>query len=91
MNRFYTFGQAYLFPQDVFRWALESVCAVVYDQHLGCMDPNLPSDSWQQQFIDSLHAAFDVFMTLLFHPKEKMAEKLNIETKAWKKFRDSLM
>ena len=77
--------------QDMYRWALESVCAVLFDQHLGCLDPNLKSDSWQQKFIDSMNTAFSVMITLMVHPKEKIAEYLNIETKAWKTLKDNLM
>jgi len=77
--------------QDVFCWALESICAVVYDHQIGFMDPNLSKESWQRKFIDSMDAVFDVILTLCLHPKEKIAEKLNIETKAWKTFRENLM
>ena len=55
------------------------------------MDPNLQSDAWQKKFIESMHEAFGNIMTLMFHPKEKIAEKLNIETTAYKTFRDNLM
>jgi len=72
--------------QDVYRWALESVCAVVYDQRIGSMDPNLPSDAWQKKFIKSFNQMLPLMFTLLFHPKEKLMEKCGIRSKTWKQF-----
>ena len=68
----------------MFSWALESVCAVVFDRRIGCLAPDLASDSWQMRLITSLHDAFEVFLKLMFHPREKIMEKCGIESKTWK-------
>ena len=72
--------------QDIYQWALESVCAVVYDCHIGSMDPNLPADSWQHQFIDSFNFIINVFLKLFFDPREKIMEKCGIRSKTWQEF-----
>ena len=70
----------------MFCWALESVCAIVFDRHMGCLDPDLASDSWQMHFIESFHDAMGVIFKLMLDPREKIMEKCGIQSKTWKFF-----
>jgi len=83
-------GKHPLIIKDVYRWALESVCAVVYDKQIGCMDLNLASDSWQQEFIDSFQRANGLMLKLFFDPREKVMEKCGIRSKTWNTFSNSM-
>ncbi|XP_065167350.1 probable cytochrome P450 49a1 [Atheta coriaria] len=46
------------FLSEIYKWALESVARVALDRRLGCLDPNLASDSESQKIIDSINVFF---------------------------------
>lgn len=72
--------------KDVFRWALESVCAVAFDRRIGCLDPDLKKNSWQQEFVDSIHNVFENIIPLSLNPRHQWAHSLGYKTKKWKQF-----
>jgi cytochrome P450 len=72
--------------QEMYRWALESVCAVVFDRRMGCLDPNLKKNSWQQIFVDTLHKMFESMASLILNPRHTWAYSLGYKTKKWKAF-----
>jgi len=76
--------------QDAYRWALESVSAVVFDQQMGCMDPDLPTDSWQQQFITAFQTANGLMLKLGVDPRELLMHKCGMRSKAWNRFFNSM-
>ena len=76
--------------EDVRRYALESICTVVYDKRLGCMDPDLASDSWQQKFIDSVNDAFQANFSLSLNPVYRIFDKIGYESSKLRLFNKSM-
>lgn len=76
--------------QELFRYSLEAVCAIVFDNRLGCMDPNLAPNSWQQQFIDSVHSSFDTSFSLALNPVYRLHDKFGYKGKKQLKFEESM-
>ena len=72
------------------KWALESVCAVVFDRKLGCLDPALPEDSWQRKFIVSVTTALTDSLSLALNPIHEMYRKLGLESPTEKRFDASM-
>ena len=68
------------------KWSLESVCTVIFDRKLGCMDPNLAADSWQKKFIDSVTLALHHSLSLGINPIHKIFNMVGLETKTEKEF-----
>ena len=66
---------------DIFRYALESVCAIVFDRRLGCMDADLKADSWQLEFINSVHEAFQALFSLNVNPKYRFFNAIGYKAK----------
>ena len=75
--------------EDVYRFALESICTVIYDRRLGCMDPNLASDSWQQEFINTVKT-LNASQFLFLIPKYKLYDKIGYESSAVREYYKSL-
>ncbi|KAL7643981.1 UNVERIFIED_CONTAM: hypothetical protein RMT77_005994 [Armadillidium vulgare] len=48
------------FQQEIYKWALESVGTVALNRRLGCLNPNLPSDSEQEKLINSVNNMFEL-------------------------------
>ncbi|XP_060529813.1 probable cytochrome P450 49a1 [Cylas formicarius] len=46
------------FLYEIYKWALESVARVSLNTRLGCLSPNLPSNSESQRIIDSINTFF---------------------------------
>ncbi|KAB7499513.1 putative cytochrome, mitochondrial [Armadillidium nasatum] len=52
------------FQQEIYKWALESVGTVALNRRLGCLNPNLPSDSEQEKLINSVNNMFELLNIL---------------------------
>ncbi|CAH1364460.1 hypothetical protein MTP99_000840 [Tenebrio molitor] len=46
------------FLSEIYKWALESVARVSLDTRLGCLEPNLSTNSESQRIIDSINTFF---------------------------------
>ncbi|CAH0551466.1 unnamed protein product [Brassicogethes aeneus] len=73
-------------PEDflmlLHKWALESVAVVAIDERLGCLDPNLPPDSPQNKYVDSVLEMLDLVYYLDILPSMWKY----YSTKRWKRF-----
>nr|UZE89892.1 cytochrome P450 CYP12AS1 [Chrysoperla zastrowi sillemi] len=52
------------FLNELFRWSLETVCAIALDTRLGCLDPNMSHDSEAQKMIDASVEMFECIYEL---------------------------
>ncbi|KAL6431239.1 hypothetical protein ACFW04_007137 [Cataglyphis niger] len=52
------------FKNELYKWALESMCSIALDCRLGCLKSNLAADSEQQIMINSVHKMFDLMYRL---------------------------
>ena len=68
------------------KWAFESVCTIVFDQRLGCLDPTLPADSWQSKFISSVLACMEDGVSLTINPVHKIYNKFGKQSPKEKRF-----
>lgn len=51
------------FQEDLYRWALESICLIMLDARIGCLDPaNLVPESDASRLIDAAHETIDAVM-----------------------------
>ncbi|XP_054722757.1 probable cytochrome P450 301a1, mitochondrial [Uloborus diversus] len=52
--------QVPLFLNELFKWALESVTYILFEQRLGCLEDNLSPDSVAQQYIQAVNSFFQL-------------------------------
>ncbi|XP_070157451.1 probable cytochrome P450 12b2, mitochondrial [Polyergus mexicanus] len=52
------------FKNELYKWALESICSIALDCRLGCLKSDLAPDSEQQIMINSVHKMFDLMYRL---------------------------
>ncbi|XP_005101463.1 1,25-dihydroxyvitamin D(3) 24-hydroxylase, mitochondrial isoform X2 [Aplysia californica] len=71
--------------QELFKWALESACLVLYDRRLGCLSSHPQPSSLT--FIKAVQEMFRLTGELVFYPPA--LGKL-IRPRAWKAFRDNM-
>ncbi|CAH0551467.1 unnamed protein product [Brassicogethes aeneus] len=64
------------------KYAMESIGAIALDQRLGCLDPNLPKDSPQNQYVESVLEIFELFYHLEILPSAWET----ISTPKWRSF-----
>ncbi|XP_019645640.1 PREDICTED: cytochrome P450 27C1-like [Branchiostoma belcheri] len=64
---------------ELFKWALESICSVLFNERMGYLQDNIPQDA--QDFIQAMHTIFLTTNTLLF-PETDVHRFLR--TKPWK-------
>ncbi|XP_070561094.1 probable cytochrome P450 CYP44 [Ptychodera flava] len=75
-------GEVPDFQNEIYKWSLESVCSVVMDTRLGCLEKNLDSNSEAQLMIDATGDFFTYLNKLVFgFPLYKF-----ISTPSWRKF-----
>ncbi|KAL7643898.1 UNVERIFIED_CONTAM: hypothetical protein RMT77_005907 [Armadillidium vulgare] len=48
------------FLNEIYKWALESIGIVALNRRLGCLEPNLPSDSKQIRLINTVNNMFEL-------------------------------
>ncbi|KMQ98129.1 cytochrome p450 12a2 [Lasius niger] len=48
------------FRNELYKWALESICSIALDCRLGCLKSNLAADSESQIMINCVHDIFDL-------------------------------
>ncbi|XP_078595814.1 1,25-dihydroxyvitamin D(3) 24-hydroxylase, mitochondrial-like isoform X1 [Branchiostoma floridae x Branchiostoma japonicum] len=65
---------------ELFKWALESISAVLFNERMGLLQDNIPQDA--QDFINGMHDAFDS-LTRAMTPDARLHKLLN--TKSWQK------
>ena len=68
------------------KWSLESVCSVIFDRKLGCLDPELAPDSWQRKYIESVTTAVNLTISLGLNPVHKLYHMVGMESKLEKTF-----
>lgn len=71
---------------DISRYALESIGAIVFDRRMGCMAIDLDPNSWQRKFIESVNGSFRALITLSYDPIYVMYEKVGYKSKLYKDF-----
>ncbi|XP_072761568.1 probable cytochrome P450 12a5, mitochondrial isoform X2 [Anoplolepis gracilipes] len=52
------------FKNELYKWALESICSIALDCRLGCLKSNLAADSEPQIMINCVHKMFDLMYRL---------------------------
>ncbi|XP_012280631.1 probable cytochrome P450 301a1, mitochondrial [Orussus abietinus] len=52
------------FNNELYKWALESMCVIALEHRMGCLESNLSPHSEPQQMIDDVHTMFDLFYKL---------------------------
>ncbi|XP_071508001.1 cytochrome P450 10-like [Diadema antillarum] len=71
------------FNHKIERWTLESVCAIVFDSRMGCLNTGLDNNPEALELIVSVENFFDSLKDLTF---SFPLWKFGIATKAWQKF-----
>ncbi|XP_012222030.1 probable cytochrome P450 12a5, mitochondrial isoform X2 [Linepithema humile] len=56
------------FLNELYKWALESICLIAMNCRLGCLRPNLTADSEPQIMINCVHDMFDLIYRLEILP-----------------------
>ncbi|ELU08568.1 hypothetical protein CAPTEDRAFT_134490, partial [Capitella teleta] len=73
-------GQLLNFEREIFKWALESICVVLFEERIGCF-PNPPTER-AQEFIANLIGFFKYMQPLMYNlPVYKI-----YPTKTWRKY-----
>ncbi|XP_078676342.1 cholesterol side-chain cleavage enzyme, mitochondrial-like [Branchiostoma floridae x Branchiostoma belcheri] len=65
---------------ELFKWALESISAVLFNERMGLLQDNIPQEA--EDFINSIHDVFDSLQDAMF-PDARFNMLLN--TKGWQK------
>ncbi|CAH1264842.1 CYP27A1 [Branchiostoma lanceolatum] len=65
---------------ELFKWALESISAVLFNERMGLLQENIPQDA--QDFIDGMHGVFDSLVSAMT-PDSHLNKRLN--TKSWQR------
>ncbi|ELT96518.1 hypothetical protein CAPTEDRAFT_143013 [Capitella teleta] len=73
-------GQLISFEREIFKWALESICVVLFEERIGCF-PNPPTEK-AQEFITNLIGFFKYMQPLMYNfPMYKI-----YPTKTWRQY-----
>lgn len=78
------------FMNELFKWALESVTYILFNQRMGCLDDNLSPDSMGQKYIQALNDFFRLSskVELAFIPIWRLAPSLSPSFQKLKKVHD---
>ncbi|KAK7082035.1 hypothetical protein SK128_010802, partial [Halocaridina rubra] len=73
LDRIATFQKNYgempnTFQHEIYKWALESVSLVALNRRMGCLEPNLPSDSEALTLITETNKIFELLSRIEFGP-----------------------